>query len=111
MAFFAPVLFSNAFARPARVGQPFANLINHNLESKSLHQRLNDTECEQLASGYSWPGNRLTYLDMRRLTYVANMTKRPINQIIKEAVGAYTTTMIAELQIADDETGKPDSTS
>ena len=34
---------------------------------------------------------------MRRLTYVSNKTKRPINQIIKEAVIEYTAIMISKL--------------
>ena len=35
---------------------------------------------------------------MRRLIYVSNKTKNPINQIIKEAVVEYTTVMIARLE-------------
>ncbi len=61
------------------------------------YQRPTDEECEKIPSGNRWPGSRLSFLDMRRLTYVSNKVKRPINQIIKEAVIAYTTTMIAEL--------------
>jgi hypothetical protein len=66
--------------------------------SESIPQRLTDDECESISAEYRWPGNRLSYLDMRRLTYVSNNTKRPINQIIKEAVAAYTTMMIGEIE-------------
>ena len=42
-----------------------------------------------------------------RMTYVSNKLKRPINQIIKEAVVAFTTTMIAEV---DSHSGKDEET-
>ena len=68
--------------------------------SSSWH--LNE-EDEQLSSGYRWPGNRLSHLDARRLTYVSNKTGRPINQIIKEAVAHYTTMMIERLEAEGDD--------
>lgn len=71
---------------------------NHiSLTNEPNSQRQDDELHEQIPSGYRWPGNRLSYLDMRRLIYVSNKTKRPINQIIKEAVIQYTTIMIEEL--------------
>lgn len=60
----------------------------------SIHKRL-DPENENISAGYGWPGNRLSSLDTQRLRYVANKTKRPVNQ---EAVVAYTTLMIAEIE-------------
>lgn len=71
------------------------------METTDRDQRQIDAEHEAIPSGNRWPGNRLSHLDMRRLTYVSNKVKRPINQIIKEAVIAYTEAMISELNDAD----------
>ena len=51
--------------------------------------------------GYPWPGSRLTFADFKRLCRVSNRLKRPINQIIREAVVKYTTTLIAKFDAED----------
>jgi hypothetical protein len=80
---------------------------SYSMSHNSIQQRLHDDEHEQIPSGHQWPASRLSFLDMRRLTYVSNKVKRPINQIIKEAVIAYTTTMIAEIDAQADEDSSP----
>jgi len=47
--------------------------------------------------GYQWPASRLSRRDMARLTIVSNIVKRPLNQLIKEAVAAYASEMLKQL--------------
>ena len=47
--------------------------------------------------GYQWPASRLSRHEMARLTIVSNRVKRPLNQLIKEAVDLYATMMLEEL--------------
>ena len=48
-------------------------------------------------AAYQWPASRLAYDDVRRLTIVSNHVKRPINQLIKEAVDLYATVMLQQI--------------
>ena len=59
--------------------------------------------------GYRWPGSRLTFGDFKKLCRVSNRLKRPINQIIREAVVAYTTTLIAEFAEEDQRAGQDEN--
>ena len=47
--------------------------------------------------GYQWPASRLSRHEMARLTIVSNSVKRPLNQLIKEAVCFYADKLLIEL--------------
>ena len=55
-------------------------------------------------SNYKWPASRLSYEHMRQLTIISNRVKRPINQLIMEAVESYA----AMLEHKNDEHGDQD---
>ena len=41
--------------------------------------------------GHEWPASRLTLTDMARLRIISNQIRKPVNQLLKEAVEFYTT--------------------
>jgi len=49
--------------------------------------------------GYQWPASRLSRYEMSKLTVAANKLKRPLNQLLKEAVDFYADKLLDELGI------------
>ena len=47
--------------------------------------------------GYQWPASRLSRHEMGRLTIVSKEVRKPLNQLIKEAVSFYADKMLDEL--------------
>ncbi|MEM9941571.1 MAG: hypothetical protein AAF939_08270 [Planctomycetota bacterium] len=45
-----------------------------------------------------WPGNRITVHAMKRLRALSNCTKRPVNQLIQDAVLAYSESVTEEIK-------------
>jgi hypothetical protein len=72
--------------------------------SSSATSPRND-DAPEVPSGYKWPASRLSNENMRRLTILSNRVKRPINQLIKEAVESYTAMMIETTR--DDQSDRP----
>lgn len=70
--------------------------ISANGQDKAPHQE--DELLRQSAYGYEWPASRLTGENMCRLRLLSNRLKRPVNQLIKEAVESYTLLMLNELK-------------
>ena len=66
-----------------------------NLKKVSLSKAGQDTE----PYGYQWPASRLSRHEMAKLTVVSNAMKRPLNQLIKEAVDHYADKLLDELGI------------
>ena len=46
------------------------------------------------SAGYRWPASRISVEDARALNQLSNRVKRPVNQLVKEAVAAYTALML-----------------
>ena len=49
--------------------------------------------------GYQWPASRLSRYEMAKLTVASNKLKRPLNQLIREAVDHYADKLLDELGI------------
>lgn len=49
--------------------------------------------------GHEWPASRLTLTDMARLRIISNQIRKPVNQLLKEAVEFYTTEKLPELGV------------
>jgi hypothetical protein len=52
---------------------------------------------QRVGQTYQWPASRLTRANMRKLTRISNYLRRPINQVIVDAVEAYSAAIIALL--------------
>lgn len=48
------------------------------------------------SAGYRWPANRLSIEQTRELQRLSNETKKPVNQLIREAVEQYTNACLAK---------------
>ena len=60
----------------------------------------NPTEGEnETPYGHEWPASRLTLTDMARLRIISNQVRKPVNQLLKEAVEYYTTEKLPQLGV------------
>ena len=80
---------------------PDDDLTGHSFPDRNSHDN-RATNCIEKTwgkepYGYQWPASRLSRYEMARLTIVSNQVKRPLNQLIKEAVDAYATKLLHEL--------------
>jgi hypothetical protein len=62
------------------------------------HESPNNGE-DETPYGHEWPASRLTLTDMARLRIISNQIRKPVNQLLKEAVEYYTTEKLPELGV------------
>lgn len=92
-------------SKASEQAQPDVQLTDEPRTSTLLGNSIN----EQIARlgkepyGYQWPASRLSRFEMGKLTIASNRLKRPLNQLIKEAVDAYADQLLEELGLRHDE--------
>ena len=54
---------------------------------------------DEIPYGHEWPASKLTLTDMARLRIISNQIRKPVNQLLKEAVEYYTTEKLPKLGV------------
>jgi hypothetical protein len=58
---------------------------------------VSETNPDEIIQGYPWPSSKLTKADMIRLTELRERLRKPITELLHQAVGAYYNILVERL--------------